>query len=300
MPQLSIIIPSYRRVDLLAACLRSINTYRTPGDELQIIVVDDASADYSVSTVANSFPGVTVIRQPRQQGFCAAVNAGLRVATAPTVQVLNDDAEVLDGWYAPALERFAQNSRLGSLAPLVLNWNNRNLIDSAGDGYDPGGYAYSHGKGEVVSGRWLTARVVFSTPASAGFYRRAALTKAGGFPEEFVAYFDDLEVGRRLQAAGYCCLYEPACRVLHHGSASLHATPRRRLTQQLACNEERLYWRSGEAWRHLPRHLAVLGAKAVRRWSDGTLMPFLTGRVQAWWELLPSVSRMSTSHHAGG
>ena len=179
MPHLSIIIPSYRRVDLLTACLHSIEQHRTPGDELQLIVVDDASPEHAVSNVANSFPGVTVVRQSHQQGFCAAVNAGLRLATAPIVQVLNDDAEVLPGWHAPALERFTQNSRLGSLAPLVLSWQNPNVIDSAGDGYDPGGYAYSHGKGETISARWLEPRVVFSTPASAGFYRRAALTAGG-------------------------------------------------------------------------------------------------------------------------
>ena len=285
MPQLSIIIPSYQRVDLLQACLQSIRQNRVPGDELQVIVVDDASAHHAVSRVAQSFAEVTVIRQGKRLGFCAAVNAGLHQATAPIVQVLNDDAEVLPGWYAPALQRFQQNSRLGSLAPLVLQWQNQQLIDSAGDGYDPGGYAYSHGKGQQVSEVWLQPRLVYSTPASAGFYRRAALQQVGGFPEEFVAYFDDLEVGLRLQQAGFCCLYEPASRALHHGSASHGKSPRRRLTQQLACNEERLFWRQEHAWQHLPRHAAVLAAKAVRRWADGTLIPFLAGRIQAWYEV---------------
>ncbi|HMO35151.1 MAG TPA: glycosyltransferase family 2 protein, partial [Gemmatales bacterium] len=80
-----------------------------------------------------------------------------------------------------------------------------------------------------------------SASACAAFYRRTALLKVGGFPEEFVAYFDDLEVGLKLGKTGYRCVYEPECRVLHHGSASHRTVPRRQLTQQIACNEERLF-----------------------------------------------------------
>jgi O-antigen biosynthesis protein len=283
-PKLTILIPSHQRADLLDACLRSIHASTNRIDQLQIIVIDDASPRNTVSTTASRYPAVTVLRQSRRQGFCAAINAGLQLAQADIVQVLNDDTEVTSDWHQPALERFAENKKLGSLAPLVRQYRNPDLIDSAGDGYDPGGFAYSHGQGQLVTNEWLRARPVQSASASAAFYRRIALEAVNGFPNEFIAYFDDLEVGLKLREAGYDCLYEPQCQVLHHGSASHGKIPGRRLTQQLACNEERLFWRHSS--HQLLRHAAVLSLKAIRRMREGMFIPFALGRCRAWWEAL--------------
>lgn len=286
-PDLSIIIPSHRRADLLAACLRSVlhHTDRP----LQIIVVDDASPDRLIERTARLFPAVDVIRLPKRSGFCAVVNAGLHAATASVVQVLNDDTEVQPGWADAPLRRFHNDEKTAAVAPLVLRWPHGQVIDSAGDEYDPGGFASSRGRGQRLSAQWLTPCEVFSAPGSAAFYRRDALLQVGGFPEPFIAYFDDIDVGFRLHNAGYTCWYEPTSRVLHHGSASHGRRPGRRLTEQLARNEERVFCR------HLPRdrraarlarHAAVLAAKALRRWADGSLAPFLMGRVRAWSEIL--------------
>lgn len=288
MPDLSIVIPSYSRPDLLISCLQSVIAHSSRIN-LQIVVVDDASDNHAVSQAVERFPAVTVIRLARRSGFCTAINKGLRIAEASVVQVLNDDTEVQPGWYEAPLQRFQNDPQLGSVAPLVLQWSNPRIIDSAGDCYDPGGFAYSRGRGKRLSERWLNPEQVFSASGSAAFYRRDALLQVGGFPEEFVAYFDDLEVGFKLREAGYACWYEPTSRVLHHGSASHGKRPSRRLAEQLACNEERLFCRHlsrDRRWKQLTRHVAVLSGKALRRIADGNLLPFCMGRVRAWSEVL--------------
>lgn len=288
MPELSIIIPCRNRVDLLRKCLESIHRH---AEDLpwQMIVVDDASPNASVSSLAGDFPSVEIIRLEKASGFCTAINAGLRMAQAPIVQVLNDDTEVQQDWWKAPLQRFRECEQLGSIAPLVLNWKYPAIIDSAGDGYDPGGYAYSHGKGKRISSDWLVSREVFSASGSAAFFRKNALIEVGGFPEDFTAYFDDIEVGFKLRKAGYVCWYEPQSKVLHHGSASHGRRPNRKLTEQLARNEERVFLRHRSAehsWYCWSRHAAVLGAKAIRRCADGTLLPFCMGRARAWGEAL--------------
>lgn len=288
MYNLSIIIPSYSRADLLTACLRSIVTHSGPL-RLQVIVIDDASPHHAIFNSARTFPGLDVLRLTERSGFCTAINVGLRYAKAPIVQVLNDDTEVQSGWYNAPLKRFQENPRLGSVAPLVLQWKNPDIIDSAGDNYDFGGFAYSRGKGQQLNHAWLTPGEVFSAAGSAAYYRRDALLHVGGFPEDFIAYFDDVEVGFKLREASYTCWYEPQSRVLHHGSASHGKRPGRKLTEQLACNEERVFCRhrgNDHRMTMLARHVTVLGAKAIRRWADGTLMPFCMGRVKAWREML--------------
>lgn len=278
-PALSVVIPSHRRVDLLVACLTALADHAPP--DTQVIVVDDGSPGHAVTRCAGRFAGVEVIRHDRPRGFCAAANAGIARAAAPIVQMLNDDAEVTAGWAAPALAAFADPD-IVAVAPLVLRHAD-GRIDSAGDDYDPAGFARPRGRGAWPIGRWLESCDVTAASACAAFYRRAALESVGGFAESFIAYFDDVDLALRLRRAGGRIVYVPQSQVRHHGSAT-HGRPHGRLVRQQSCNEERLYWRHAPPGvRHLLRHGAVLAGKALRRAGEGTLTPWLIGRAEAWY-----------------
>jgi GT2 family glycosyltransferase len=276
----SIVIPTYARTDLLAHCLASVSRY-APADA-EVIVVDDASPANEVRRAADSFPQTRVIRLARRSGFCAAANAGIAASHGDVVELLNDDTEVCAGWAEGALSWFSDPA-VGAVAPLVLTGPEGMLVDSAGDRYYVGGVAGKRGHG-LPPGRDLDqAAPVFGASGSSAFYRRKALEKVGGFPELFGAYFEDVDLAFRLQRAGYRAVFEPAARVLHRISASYGRRPTRRLLEQQACNEERVFWRnipSADLPRALPRHVAVLAGKAWRRWREGNLVPFLTGRLR--------------------
>ena len=273
-PPLSVVIPSYKRAELLADCLRSVTAFAPPST--QVIVVDDASADGVVSAAASRFAGVKIIRLPVGGGFCVAANAGIAAATAPVVQLLNDDAAVTAGWADAALPHFADPCVV-AVAPLVMQHDRPGVIDSAGDEYDPGGFARKRGHG---SRRVPPAGWVWGVSATAGFYRRSALVAAGGFPADFGAYFEDVDLSHRLTAFGRVW-FEPASVVTHHVSASYGRRPRRQVLEMQSRNEERVFWRH-VGRRHLARHLFVLAGKTARRVEDGTFGPWFTGRIRAW------------------
>lgn len=307
---LSIVIPSHSRADLLGLCLASVIRFAPPGTE--IIVVDDGSKGAIISRTAATFPGVKTLRRARAGGFCAAANAGIAAASAPVVELLNDDAEVTAGWADAAIARFA-DARIAAVAPLVLQHDPARLrrglpprIDTAGDEYDPGGFARKRGSGlsidylsakpvgdssggHVVNPRppvheLLSAGPVFGASACAAFYRREALIRAGGFPEHFRAYFEDVDLSFRLRRLGFEILYEPASVVWHRVSSSYGRKPSRRVLEQQSCNEERVFWRNTRGWdrlRRMPRHAAVLVGKALRRFQEGLFLPWLLGRVRA-------------------
>jgi GT2 family glycosyltransferase len=138
---------------------------------------------------------------------------------------------------------------------------------------------------------------VFGASASSAFLRREVLLRVGGFPEHFGAYFEDVDLSFRLHRAGGEVIYEPSSRVRHRVSAS-YGPPRRRLLEQQSRNEELVFWRNlpaGELARALPLHLAVIVAKAWRRWHEGNLMPFLSGRLGAlgqWREVMHQRRRL--------
>jgi GT2 family glycosyltransferase len=255
----------------------------------EIIVVDDGSPDSTASATAEEFAGVRCIRLPKQSGFCIAANAGIHAASHPIVELLNDDTEVCNGWANAALAWF-KRPNVGAVAPLVLCWPGGDIgtarIDSAGDRYYCGGIAGKRERGAVLQSSHMQPRPVFGASGSSAFYRRDLLLRIGGFPDSFGAYFEDVDVAFRLQRAGHEVIHEPASCVLHHVSAS-HGRSSRKLLEQQSCNEERVFLRNlprAALVRSLPAHLAVLMAKAARRWREGNLLPFLQGRIRAWSE----------------
>ncbi|MFL5244629.1 MAG: glycosyltransferase family 2 protein [Gemmataceae bacterium] len=279
---LSIVIPSHFRIDLLQACLKSVTKHAPPGTE--ILVVDDGSVDRLVENTAYQFPGVACLRIPQQAGFAIAANAGIRAARHPFVQLLNDDTEVTPDWAKAPLACFA-NPLVAAVAPLVLRWPGLSgmsaRIDSAGDRYLIGGIAGKRHHGQLLNQVCLKRCRVFGVSASSAFYRREAVLKVGGFPDVFRAYFEDVDLSFRLNRAGYQILFEPASCILHHVGAS-HGQPSGRLLEQQSRNEERVFWRNlpiGLLLGTLPLHAAVVAAKAWRRWREGNLRPFLRGRM---------------------
>ena len=215
-----------------------------------------------------------------------AANAGIEQTTGDVVEVLNDDVEVSRGWVSAALQRFSDPA-VGAVTPLVLQGppgaSAVERIDSAGDEYHLGGFARKRWHGEALAEKHLAAGFVFGANGTGSFYRRSALLEAGCFPEEFLAYFDDVDLSWRLNRAGWRIWYEPASR-MHHRVSSSYGEPRGDLLALQSRNEELVFWRNVPRWKlpiALPLHAAVLAGKALRRLREGQVTPFLRGRAQA-------------------
>jgi GT2 family glycosyltransferase len=284
---LSIVIPSHNRPDLLRLCLRSVQAH-APQDT-EVIVVDDGSLDAIVSKCALEFPGVRIVRNRQPEGFATAANRGIAAATGRVIELLNDDTQVTPGWAEAALPCF-DDPTVAAVAPLVLmgpNSDRSPRIDSAGDSYDLGGFANKRGHGERLSDAYRIPCEVFGASASSAFYRAEVLRQVGGFPANFGAYFEDVDLAWRIRRAGFRTLYVPRSVVWHRVGSSYRK--RRALIELQSRNEERVYWRNvPRVWRTLPRHLVVLAAKAVRRFREGTIIPWSVGRLRALSEVFRS------------
>ncbi len=281
MIRLSIIIPCHSRVDLLARCLASLDRYASPNTE--IIVVDDGSPGACVSLLALTFAQVRTIRHDRAKGFAAAINAGIQLSRGTFIELLNDDTQVCRGWDEQALKAFV-DERIGAVAPLVLQGKphaGAARVDSAGDFYDPGGFAGKRWHGLRVTAIQPTQTIVQAASGSSMFLRRSALEKTGLFAESFGAYFEDVDLSLRLGQAGYKILFQPDS-IVWHAVGSTYGQRGRTLVENQSCNEEKLFWRHwARSWKYLVRHLVVLGAKSVRRMREGRFIPFAVGRVRA-------------------
>ena len=109
LKRISVIIPSYNRVNLLSRAIQSVVEQTACPSE--IIVVDDGSTDQTETMVATDFPTVIYHKQS-QQGVSAARNKGIQLAKSPWLAFLDSD----DAWLPEKLARqqqaIAQNASM--------------------------------------------------------------------------------------------------------------------------------------------------------------------------------------------
>jgi glycosyltransferase involved in cell wall biosynthesis len=93
MHQASIIIATHHRPHLLP---RAVESARQAGNDVEIVVVDDASTD-ETATVCSRLPGIKYIRLERNQGVAGARNVGLLNSDGEFISFLDDDDLRLPG-----------------------------------------------------------------------------------------------------------------------------------------------------------------------------------------------------------
>lgn len=107
----SVIIPNYNGEGVLKDCLTSINlqTHRN----IEIILVDNASADSSVKITKKLFPKVKIIQNEKNYGFGRALNRGLDEANGKYALFLNNDTIIPPEMIKILVKKMKSDSSLG-------------------------------------------------------------------------------------------------------------------------------------------------------------------------------------------
>lgn len=270
--RVSVVVPTRDRPDRLARALAALRRQTLPGDDYEIVVVDDGSGP-ATRALLEATPGLRVLRHETSRGPAAARNTGWRAASAPLVAFTDDDCEVTPGWLeslaaAAGERRFVQGPTLPHPG------------ESAGIG------AFSHTvRVEALGPWWETANIL---------YPREGLEFAGGFDEEHYSGpgGEDTDLGWTLLEAGYAPVWAPGARV-HHA-----------VTRLSPIGKLRLAWRWDETMRvfkrhpELRRHL-IRGIFWQRNhwWLVRALMGLLLPRRLSWirwWLAAPYSLRLGT------
>jgi len=217
MKQVTVIIPNYNGKEYLMECVGSVteNT-KIPVD---IIVVDNGSQDGSAQEIKLHYPQVNVILLGKNYGFSRAVNEGIRVANTPYVLLLNNDTKIKSGFVEYLLHRIKSDSKLFSVEAKMLQYHQKDRIDSAGTFYNLLGWARARGKGQPAY-KYEKACYTFAACAGAAIYRKKIFDEIGLFDEDYFAYLEDIDIGYRAKKYGYRNAYEPKAVVYHVGSAA--------------------------------------------------------------------------------
>ena len=216
--RVTVVIPNWNGERFLSTCLGSLRSQSF--ESFETVLVDNGSADASVTLAGRTFPEVRVLPLPENRGFSAAVNAGIRASDAAYVALLNNDTEVDPGWLEALVRAADSHPEAGLFASKLVDFYDRRILDGAGDVLRRSGLPYRLGHGEVDRGQYDEAAFVFGACAGGALYRRSMLDEIGLFDEDFFANCEDGDLSFRAQLAGYRCLFVPGSVVYHMGSAT--------------------------------------------------------------------------------
>jgi len=220
MKKVAIIIVNWNSWSLLARCLQALaaQSYQ----DFSVTIIDNASSDAMPDALLAPFPKVNLVRNSRNTGFAAANNLAVQQHSGSSewVALLNPDAFPEPDWLAQLMHATQAHPDCAVFASRQLDAANPSRLDGDGDVYHISGRAWRAGHSYAVPAHSPAVRAAFSPCAAAGLYRRSAFCEVGGFDEDFFCYFEDVDLGFRLQLAGYRCLLITGAVVHHLGASS--------------------------------------------------------------------------------
>ncbi len=220
-PKVSVIVVTYNNLDFTKACLASLDQH-TQHENLQIIVVDNASADGSPAFLREWVAGAAnrqLILNDDNRGFAAANNQGLTIATGDYLVLLNNDTYVTPGWVRTMFKHLQRDPGIGLIGPVTNNIGNAAKIDIAYTGME---------QMLVASGRYTRSHIgqVFTLHTAAFFcvmFTREVYQRVGDLDEVFgKGFFEDDDYCRRIEQLGLRVVCAEDVFIHHHLSASFN------------------------------------------------------------------------------
>jgi GT2 family glycosyltransferase len=246
---------------------------------METIIVDNGSSDGSVEFVKARHPWARVIPLPSNAGVGVALNRGISESKGEYLALLNNDIAISPQWLEKMVGALEAEKTAGSVACKMLKFFDREKIDATGDFLTRAGSPYSRGADEPDDGRYAIREYVFGACGAAALFRRNALDAIGLFDEDFVAYYEDVDLAFRAQLAGHKCLYVPDAICYHKRGATYGKVSGFAIRMQER-NLTALYVKDFPAWlllRKLPLILASRTRRLYRSLRLGVGKPALLG-----------------------
>lgn len=228
LPTVAVIVLNYNGREHLEHCLESLRRLDYPAERLELILADNASSDGSAAYVRERFPEVRVIALDANYGFAGGNNRAAAQTAAEWVGFLNNDMHVEPTWLREMVAPLAKQPEIACLSGKILNWDG-SAIDFIGAGVNFQGFGFPVDVGRRTSPHDRFRRLL-APCGGAMLIRRRLFEELDGFDDDYFAFYEDTDLGWRLNLLGHDVYYVPAAVVYHrhHGSFKRVAAARRR------------------------------------------------------------------------
>jgi len=212
----TVVIPVFNQALLTRNCLRKLLGTTTSG--LEIVVVDNASTDWTPEYLATLGDGVRVITNQANLGFAAACNQGAAIATGELLLFLNNDTLPQPGWLEALLAGISED-RADIVGARLLYPDGTVQHAGIAIGEDLIPY-HIFARFPADSTPVMEKRTMQAVTGACMLIRRALFNDLHGFDEGYRNGFEDVDLCLRAAALGSRIIYQPASVVIHHAEQS--------------------------------------------------------------------------------
>lgn len=237
------------------------------GVRLELVAVDNASTDGTRELLAAQ-PDVTLIANRENRWLSPAWAQGVRSSSAPYVLLLTPDTSLPPDLLRQLKQALDERPEAALAGPRLVGEDGHDQLN--------GGFSFPSVPWILLSALGLAGlfrrdrppaprphagetRTVPFVNGACLLVRRSALEEIGGLDERYLLYWEEVDLARRLQQAGFAVLLVQAVDVVHRGKGTPMRTGLRR---EVWAHGERLYLRTHHG---LAADLVVRGARVLER-----------------------------------
>ena len=214
--ELSIITINYNGLKDTCALIETIPF----NDNMEVIVVDNASQQDEATVLLNKYPNIKVIRSDKNLGFAGGNNLGIKAARGKYLFLINNDILFKEFNIQSLIDRVESKPDIAIVCPKIrFAWDNNPIQYT---GYTPLSKLTvrnkSIGFGEEDKGQYDFPHPTPYAHGAAMLIKRGTLEKVGLMPECFFLYYEELDWSMMFANAGYQIWYEPSCTIYHKES----------------------------------------------------------------------------------
>ena len=264
-PLLSVVIPTWNRVDDLLRTLEVLSTHEGPSFE--VIVVDNASTDGTAERVRALFPDVRLIRLDENLGPTGGRNIGVKEALADFVVLIDSDAEPQVGAFSAIYRRLSGDPKLAAVNALQID----GVTGQPWWWWD----AYGYPEVEFLHQEFETA---FKIEEGAAGIRRSVYNEVGGFDARFFWAVEGRDMAARVVGAGYSIRYCPEVKFLHRPNSHRPASnPVYQMKGRLYYEFRNEFWYT---WKYFPVMWAL--AKTLHNMATNLVTASREGAIRSY------------------
>ena len=223
---ISVVIVAWNARHYLELCLESLEK-APPRRTMEVLVVDNASADGTSEMVEARFPWVNLIKSAENLGFSRGNNVAIRQAQGRYIALVNPDVIVLPGCLDALADFLDQNPKVGDAGPRVFNpdmtqqstcrrfpslWNNFCMATGLAARFKHSRFFAGEHMLYFAHDRTMPVDVLVGCFS---MIRRETFDAVGLLDEKLFMYGDDMDWCRRCWKAGWQVVFYPGARAIH-------------------------------------------------------------------------------------
>ncbi len=218
-PLVSLVTLTWNTTQVTCEFLQSLNEQNTYKN-IEVIVVDNGSAEDPTATFKAIFPEVIVIRNGKNLGFTGGNNVGIAAAKGDYLFIVNNDTEFTPGLLEGLLEIFDKYPDAGIVSPKFHYYFSKGTIEYAG--YESvnifTGRNGMIGCKEKDEGQYNEIKETNYAHGAGMLVPRKIIDEVGGLPKDFFIYYEELDWCEQIRRKGYKVYYQPKSLIYHKES----------------------------------------------------------------------------------